>query len=89
MQLLSSCITYRDQLHRINLFGRFLEIFDDLPMTDYNRYLKISSMQQQQILNFKFDDDVDSTLLPIVSFRVAHTYRDVPSTTSSLNSSRS
>jgi hypothetical protein len=43
MQLLASCITYRDQLHRINLFGRFLEIFDDLPMTDYNRYLKISS----------------------------------------------
>jgi hypothetical protein len=46
-------------------------------------------MQQQQILNFKFDDDVDSTLLPIVSFRVAHTYRHVPSTISSSNSSRS
>jgi hypothetical protein len=41
-QLICACITYRTQLHRVNLFGRYLEIYDDLPPSDYNRYLKLS-----------------------------------------------
>ena len=65
IQLIFACITYRDQLHRINLFGRYLEIYDDLPASDYNRYQKLSQMFIQQILNFKFDENIDSTLLPL------------------------
>ena len=64
-QLICACITYRNQLHRVNLFGRYLEIYDDLPPSDYNRYLKLSQLFTQQILNFKFDENIDSTLLPL------------------------
>ena len=64
--MISSCIIYKDQLARINLFGRFLEVYDDLPIEDYNRYLKLISMYSQQILNFKVDENLDITLLPLV-----------------------
>ena len=40
-QLIASCIIYKDHLPRICLFGRFLEAYDDLPSSDYNRYLNM------------------------------------------------
>ena len=55
-QVLESCIVYKDQLPRIHLFGRFLECYDDLPLPDYNRYLKMIAHFSSQILNFKIDD---------------------------------
>jgi hypothetical protein len=65
VQMISSCITLKDQLHRIKLFGRFIETYDELAPTEYNRYLEIVEMYTQQILNFKIDDDMEVILLPM------------------------
>ena len=48
------------------MFGRFLEIYDELPTSDYNKYQEIVDVFLQQILNFKIDDDADAVLLPYV-----------------------
>ncbi|TNV87114.1 hypothetical protein FGO68_gene8085 [Halteria grandinella] len=65
VQLISSCITYKNLLPRIQLFGRFFEVYDDLPTSDYNRYLKLMQMFTTQILNFRFDENTEITLLPL------------------------
>ncbi len=67
VQLISSCIAYKDQLPKITLFGRFLEAYDDLPISEYNRYLSLITFFTSQILNFKIDENSDLTLLPLVS----------------------
>lgn len=66
VQLISSCIAQKNQLHRIRLFGRFLELYDDLSAVEYNKYLEVADMFTQQILNFKIEDDCDQILLPVV-----------------------
>lgn len=54
-QLLGSCLTM--QVPRIRLFGRFVELYNELTPTDYNRYLEMVDLFTTQILNFKIDDD--------------------------------
>jgi hypothetical protein len=44
VQLISSCIAQKNKLHRVRLFGRFLELYNDLSPTDYNRYLEMVEM---------------------------------------------
>lgn len=44
MQVISSCILLKDTLPRIRLFGRFLEVFEELPTRDYNRYQDMVEM---------------------------------------------
>lgn len=88
VQLIASCIIYKDQLPRINLFARFLEIYDDLPLDDYNLYLRLIGTFSQQILNFKIDENVESTLLPLVTLPRLTRLRDVQSTISSSSSSK-
>jgi hypothetical protein len=64
-QLLSSCIIQQHSLHRIRLFGRFVEVYNELTQAEYNKYLEMIEMFTNQILNFKIDDDLESILLPI------------------------
>ncbi len=65
-QLIGSCILQQNQLHRIRLFGRFIEIYNDLTPSDYNKYLEMVDLFTNQILNFKIDDDLETILLPVV-----------------------
>eukprot|EP00347_Sterkiella_histriomuscorum_P002769 403366870 len=63
-QMISSCLSLKDQLPRIRLFGRFIELHNELQPTDYTKYLEMIEIYTQQILNFKIDDDTDVILLP-------------------------
>eukprot|EP00347_Sterkiella_histriomuscorum_P010195 403377241 len=63
-QMISSCLSLKDQLPRIRLFGRFIELHNELQPTDYTKYLEMVEIYTQQILNFKIDDDTDVILLP-------------------------
>lgn len=65
-QLLGSCLIMQKQIPRIRLFGRFVELFNEITPADYNRYLEMVDLFTTQILNFKIDDDLESILLPVV-----------------------
>lgn len=73
-QLLGSCIIQKDTLPRIRLFGRFLEVYNELTPVEYNRYLEIVDLYTQQILNFKIDDDLETILIPVVNIAYSLSY---------------
>ncbi|CDW78073.1 ef hand family protein [Stylonychia lemnae] len=66
IQLIGSCILQKESHPRIRLFARFLEVYDELPAAEYNRYLEMVELFNQQILNFKIDEDAEITLLPFI-----------------------
>jgi len=65
LQVISTCILQAHSVPRIRLFGRFLEIQNDLSSSQYNKYQQSVDMFMQQILNFKMEEDVEVILLPL------------------------
>mmetsp|Transcript_1337 Transcript_1337/g.843 ORF Transcript_1337/g.843 Transcript_1337/m.843 type:complete len:243 (+) Transcript_1337:1135-1863(+) len=65
LQVISTCILQGPQVPRIRLFGRFLEVFDDLQPNQYNKYQQGLDLFTQQILNFKYEEDAEVILLPL------------------------
>lgn len=64
--MIVSCISQKSALHRIRLFGRFLELYDEIQPTYYAKYLEMIEYFTNLILNFKIEDEVESILLPTV-----------------------
>ncbi|CDW88315.1 ef hand family protein [Stylonychia lemnae] len=63
-QMISSCVCQKGNLPRIRLFGRFIEVHNELQPTDFAKYLEMLDLFTNLILNFKIDDDIEIILLP-------------------------
>ena len=51
-QLIYSSIKYKDKSPRIRMFGRFLELYDNLSPKDFKLYIEIQEALFKMVLNF-------------------------------------
>ena len=69
-QMVASCFVYENQIPRIKMFGRLLDIHtqsENGPF-EYNKYQELVETFVHQVLNFKVDDSEERLLVPIVIF---------------------
>lgn len=55
------------QSSRIRLFGRFLNLFDDLTLQDLRLYFEIVDNTNRLVLNFQINETDELPLVPTVS----------------------
>lgn len=67
IQFVGSVMKNRDKLPRFRLFGRFLQLFDDLSDADLKLYVDLSQSMQRTILNFQILEQDEIVLIPLVS----------------------
>ena len=67
MQLLGSILKYKEKMPRFKLFGRFLQLYDELSDADLKLYVDLVHSMYKCVLNFSILEQDDIVLLPTVS----------------------
>lgn len=52
IQLINSSIKFKDKSPRIRMFGRFLELYDNLTAKDFRLYIEIQEALFKMVLNY-------------------------------------
>lgn len=63
-QFIGSILKYKEKHPRFQLFGRFLELYDELSEDDVRLYLDIMSCMYKTVLNFQILEHDEVILIP-------------------------
>ena len=70
-QLIGSVIKFNQTNSRFHLFGRFLELYDELDEINLKLYFEINQNMYKSILNFNIAEDDEIVHIPLVSKSIA------------------
>ena len=63
-QFIGALLKYREKYSRFQLFGRFLELFDELSEDDVKLYLDLIQVMYKTVLNFQILEQDEVILIP-------------------------
>ena len=69
-QFIGSILKYKDKYPRFRLFGRFLQLHDELTESDLKLYVDLVHNMFKHILNFAILEQDELVLIPTVSQRL-------------------
>ena len=69
-QLIGSILRFNQVNPRFQLFGRFLQLYDDLSEVDLKLYFEILQSMYKNILNFNIQEDDETIYIPLVSIHL-------------------
>ena len=69
-QFVGCILKNKEKLPRFRLFGRFLQLYDELSETDLRLYVDITHNMFKSVLNFQINELDDIIYIPTVSLRL-------------------